>query len=574
VKRKVFLINRAFNKYLWASILGVAASQIANIVDASLVGNIIGADGLAAVVISKPVIQAIFAISCFYAVSCSMIAGMALGNGERAAADSHFSFSMAASLVLGIVISAGGLIFIEPLMDMFCKSQELRPMAKSFMTVTILSALPQLFMYTLHRFVTIDGSPKLISKAVIVGNLANVVLDFVFMKYLNMGIAGAAWATFIMYIVCCVMVMPHFRRRDTLRLAFGRCRELVSVRQMMTLGTPIFLSTVLLSVQYTCYNSIAVTYLGKSGLIALAVCLQLFSFSMIILTGTLQTIQPVGAILKGINDSKGMMMLLGKAYKFLAVCLAVYSLLIVIFPVEISGFLGVKDENAIPAVMAALPAFALNIAMQALLYNLMPVYQFYNHHRMALFLSVGQTLLPIAGFWALAHFQMFNPWYGFFLGQSVTAIVLLVSSLFISRKENSIPVFLVPRGNGFPSLELSFGYSEEAMHKAFDEMSGWLRQQNLSKSIIFKVRIIAEELMSNITRHSGRKDKKAVADLRLFMQEDAVIFALTDDGKPFNPVENKDRGYGLMIANGAASDISYKYQFGQNMTNVIIKTKL
>jgi len=571
VKRKVFLISKAFNKYLWASILGVAASQIANIVDASLVGNIIGPDGLAAVVISKPVLQAIFAISCFYAVSCSMIAGMALGNGDRASANSHFSFSLVVSLVLGAVISVGGLVFIEPLLDLFCKSQELRPLAKSFMTVTILSATPQLFMYTLNRFVTTDGSPKMITRAVIVGNLFNVGLDIVFMKYLGMGIAGAAWATCIMYVVCCLMVLPHFRKKDTIRLAFGQFRKFISGKRIMTLGVPLFLSTALLSVQYACYNSISLTYLGKSGLVALAVCMQLFSFSMIILTGTLQTIQPVGAILRGNNDSKGMIMLLGKAYKFLFVCLAVYALLIVFFPMQISGFLGVKDGDAIPTVLAALPAFSLNIVMQALLYNLMPVYQFYNHHRMALFLSVGQTLLPIAGFWALAHFQLFNPWYGFFLGQVVTAVVLLFASFIICRKENSIPIFLVPRDSGCPSLEMSFGYSEDSMHKAFNEVSGWLKEQNLSKSTIFKVRIIAEELMSNITRHSEQKDKKAFADFRLYIREDAVVFTLTDNGKPFNPIEYKDKGYGLMIANGVASDISYKYQFGQNMTQVSVK---
>jgi len=565
------LINKAFHNYLWASILGVAASQIANIVDASLVGNIIGADGLAAVVISKPVLQAIFAISCFYAVSGSMIAGMAIGSDDKISAGSQFSFSLTASLVVGVLISTSGLIFIEPLMDLFCQSQELRPMAKLFMTVTILSAVPQLMMYTLNRFVMTDGSPKLITKAVTAGNAVNICLDIVFMKYLGMGICGAAWATFVMYIVCCLMVLPHFRRKDTLRPVFGQWRKHISLRELTTLGTPIFLSTVLLSVQYTCYNSIAVNYLGDSGLIALAVCLQLSSLSMIILTGTLQAIQPVGAILKGINDSRGMMMLHGKAYKFLAVCLAVYSLLMILFPAGISGFLGVKDDNSIPIVLAALPAFSLNIVMQALLFNLMPVYQFYNHHRMAFFLSVGQNLLPIAGFWALAHLRTPNPWYGFFLGQAVTAIVLIVSSLIISRKENSNPVFLVPRSGGRPSIEMSFGYSEEEMHKSFDEMSRWLNRQNLSKSVIFKVRIIAEELMSNIIRHSGQKNRKALADFRLAVEEDAVIFVLSDDGKPFNPIENKDKGYGLMIANGAASDISYRYQFGQNMTNVTVK---
>ena len=76
--------------------------------------------------------------------------------------------------------------------------------------------------------------------------------------------------------------------------------------------------------------------------------------------------------------------------------------------------------------------------------------------------------------------------------------------------------------------------------------------------------------MSNITRHSGQTNEHAYADVRLVIRDNVVTLSITDDGKPFNPIENKDKGYGLMIANGLATDISYKYQFGQNMTMVKI----
>lgn len=46
-ERKATLVNKAFGQYLWASVLTVAATQIANIVDATIVGNLVGADGLA-----------------------------------------------------------------------------------------------------------------------------------------------------------------------------------------------------------------------------------------------------------------------------------------------------------------------------------------------------------------------------------------------------------------------------------------------------------------------------------------------------------------------------------------------
>lgn len=575
MERKGFLINKAFKKYLWASILTVAATQIANIIDASLVGNIIGSEGLAAVIISQPVLQAIFAVSCIYVSSCAMITGMALGNGERDKANSMFSFSLAVSVIVGIIIAVGGLLFVDPLLDILCKSDNLRPLAKPFMTITILSALPQLLMYSLQQFVALDGSPKLITRAVTVGNIVNIMLDIIFMKYLGMGIAGAAWATFTMYIVCCLMVLPHFRKSNTLRVCLSKIKEHVNVKKIGTLGLPLFLSTVLLSLQMACYNNIATSYLGDHGLYALAVCMQLFGFSMIILSGTLRTIQPVGAILKGTGDNKGMIILLTKAYSFMASGLVVYAAAITFFPTEIAALLGVTDEATLPYITKALPAFSLNIIMQALLYNLMPIYQFYDHHRLALFLSVAQTLLPVVGFWLLAETigntgAFFNVWWGFFLGQLATAIGILVWTYIIRRKNrNLVPICLIPRSE-YASLEFSFAYSETEMHSSFKELSAWLKSQTLSDSTIFKIRIIAEELMSNIIRHSEQKEKNAYADVRIVVKPECVTFVLTDSGIPFNPIENKDKGYGLMIANGAASEINYKFQFGQNMTTVVI----
>ena len=63
MKRDSYLVGKAFRSYLTASVLTVAAAQVAGIVDASIVGNIIGEEGLAAVNVCKPVLQAVFALS-------------------------------------------------------------------------------------------------------------------------------------------------------------------------------------------------------------------------------------------------------------------------------------------------------------------------------------------------------------------------------------------------------------------------------------------------------------------------------------------------------------------------------
>lgn len=106
------------------------------------------------------------------------------------------------------------------------------------------------------------------------------------------------------------------------------------------------------------------------------------------------------------------------------------------------------------------------------------------------------------------------------------------------------------------------------MHQAFNQLTAWLREQQLPKSVVFKMRVIAEELMSNVVRHGENKDDKAQAIVRLVVLSGSVTFTLSYTGIPFNPIENKDLGYGLMITNGAANDISYEYSDGKNITTV------
>lgn len=568
-QRNSYLVGKAFKNYLAASVLTVAASQVANIVDASIVGNLIGPEALAAVNISKPVLQAFYAVSCFYIASGTIIAGIAIGKGDKEKADKLFSFSLLTSLVLGLLFIIGCMTGFDSLSQLLCESDTLRPMTNDFLWITILSAIPQLLMYTFHQFVTVDGSPKLISRAVIVGNIFNIAFDIIFIKYFGLGIKGAAWATFIMYIVCTLMVLPHFRKKGTLRLSVPKIKD-IDLGQMSTLGLPLFLSTVLLSVQFIGCNYVASRYLGDGGLIAMAVCMQLFAFSMIILTGTLRTIQPVGSILKGLDDNRGMLLLFKQAYIFMAVCLAIYTVAIVLFPAQISGILGATNEASLPVIENALPAYTLQIVMQALLFCLIPAYQLYGHKNLALFLSVGQTLLPMFGFWALQ-----GGWIGFFLGQMVVAIVISIATAILCRKDKTmIPVLLIPKTDAKVVYDVTIETNIESLDESCGDLTKFLTDHSIAIEKTKRLVLCVEELLKNIIDHGHAR----YIDVRA---TDKII-SIHDDGKPFNPLEYKvkssanseqalsdvDNGLGLQIVHGIGIDMKYDYRFNQNMLTI------
>jgi len=57
--------------------------------------------------------------------------------------------------------------------------------------------------------------------ALMIPSIGNIVLDIVFIKYLNMGMAGAAWATTGSYILCFIFIFWFFSSENqNLKLKF------------------------------------------------------------------------------------------------------------------------------------------------------------------------------------------------------------------------------------------------------------------------------------------------------------------------------------------------------------------
>lgn len=570
MKRNSYLIGKAFKGFLTASVLAVAATQVANIISASILGHLVGADGLAAANLSKAVVQVVYALSVFFVGSGSMLVGMAIGNGDREKANRIFTMVITLTCLVGLVVTILGEVFLEDLARALGSTEALLPMTCQYLRVMLLASVPLQLSYMLESFVTVDGSPKLVSLSVIIANIINVPVIFILVKFFGFGVAGAAWAMFIMYLLDSLLLIPHFMKKGTLRFSlpslFGKWDAKATASKLVSLGLPLFLSTVLLSIQFMIASNTAKTYLGDGGLVAWAVCLQLFSFSMIILTGTLRTIQPIGSILKGMGDSRGMLLLLGQAYKFMIICLIVYASALIIAPDTIAQLLGVTDPQYLDVTKAALPAFSFQIAMQALLYVLIPVYQFYDNKLMANVLSVGQALLPPICFWLMK-----GNWWGFFIGQTIVAVALLVLSTMKRRNAKELtPYVLIPRASKSATWDVSVMADKAVLSAALTDLREFLTINHVSGSRQNASIVCIEEFVKNIIEHGSAH----WVDVKIVVGEDSVSASLHDDGIAFNPLtvmEQEDRiGLGLLMAKSFCKDIHYKYIFNQNMVTIRI----
>lgn len=565
--RSSYLVGKAFRGFLLASVLTAAASQVGTLVDGMMLSHFINEEAMSAINLASPVTQTLFAICMLIGVGGTMLSGVAMGNHKREEASRLFSIVITSIIIVGIIIGVSGFIFLKQLVAILCPDPALQQYTFNYLEVIVPVAPIYMIMAVVQMFVTLDGEPKRVTIAVVVCTLVNLTLDYIFIVWCQWGMTGAAIATAISYVAALIVLFPHFHQKNV--LAYSRPRSFDMLGKILAMGLPFGVATLMIAVQLLGNNVIAIQYLGANGIVALSICIYILTFSMIILTGTLESFQPVAAILKGLGDNRGVSLVLRKAYTFLAAGLSILALILIIFPDWIAALFGITDPSSRSMLNVALPAFAVNIVLQCVVYLLIPVYQIYNHKSLALVISFGQPLLPMAFFWLFSYLYTsgvawINPWWGFAVGQIAVVFTLLPFAL--SQKGNHIPFILIPKDYPDKLFDISVMPEMKDMMETLQEADLWLKDNGVSNPLRVRVILACEESLGNVIKHSLGNRHHSMIDLRISLNEDAITVLIRDEGSPFNPIEqDPGTGIGLLLVKKTCDDMKYEYLFHQNL---------
>lgn len=567
--RSSYLVGKAFRGFLLASVLTAAASQVGTLVDGLMLSRFINEQAMSAINITSPVTQTLFALCILMGVGGTMLAGMAIGNHDRKHASHIFSVVLAVTACIGILAAAGGTLFLKPLVSLLCPDISLRDYTSGYLEVIVPASPVYMLMVVVQMFVTLDSEPKRVTAAVTTSTVVNLTLDYIFIVWCGWGMTGAAVATVISYMAAICVLLPHFMKRDTLRFEIPHTLSMMG--RIAAMGLPFGIATMLIAVQMLGNNIIAIKYLGAAGIVTLSICMYLLRFSMIVLTGTLESFQPVAAILKGSGDNRGVGLVLRHAYGFMATSLGILALMLVIFPGWISALFDISDPASEAEIRRALPAFAANILLQCCVYLLIPVYQIYNHRRLALVISFGQPMLPMLFYWLLSAIASgnpaINPWWGFAAGQ--ICVVLLIAPFALSCKGDCKRFVLIPDDGPDSVFDISIRPDFRHMAQGIADADAWLVSHGFDESARVKVIGACEESLTNVIRHALLRRKRSEIDLRLSLTDSRLTAVVRDEGIPFNPVEqDPGTGIGLLILKKSCDNVKYEYLFHQNILSL------
>ena len=420
----------SFYNYLWAYILVALSGCLGNVVDGIIVGNLVSADGVSAINYSKPVVQFIFTLHLLVNAGAGMLVGYALGKQNLGDARKLFSRSLALSVGLGLLFSLfGGLLFPAQVTNMLCHEELIRPLARQYLQVLLFGAPAYILMWGLSTMVGVDGSPRLVSLAVIVDNVVNLCLDIVFIQFFGWGIAGSSSATIVGHVVGIAIMFWHFRYKDNhLQLLFRNVELKLkkAFSQIISQGAPLAIASVCLTLLLYSANSIVLGTLGRTGIFAFAVCMNLLQIYNLFLAGVCRTIQSLGAIQVGKGDNEAFRLVLRKSFSFITVAMILICIVVWVDPNVISRLFGANDPTILAESNHALRIFSLSFIPFCYIYVIMIVYKLYAHHRMALFISFALSLTVIPVLWLVSKFAPSLLWYSYLIAYLIEIAAILV----------------------------------------------------------------------------------------------------------------------------------------------------
>ena len=440
-ERKAF--NVQFWRFMWASILIGLSACLGNVVDAMIVGNLINEDSVSAINLSLPLLQFMYTVNMLLATGAGMLVGMELGRKDTQRASYIFIVSMLACLVAGLMLTASGVLAPDVVTQLLCDHEQLYQPTYEYLRVTLIGAPAYLLMWGIDTMVSVDGSPRLVSVSILVDNVVHLVLDVVFIKYMGFGIDGSAWAAVIGHVVGIAMMGIHFLSKDNhlkfivhssqfivnddhkkVQPNYELCTMNYALKQIISQGAPLAIASICLTVLMFASNRIILSSLGRTGIYAFALCMNLLLIYNLFLGGVCRTIQSLGSIQVGKGDNEAFKLVLRKSFNFITVAMVITCIYVWIWPESIVMLFGTDESEMIVESCNALRIFAVCLIPFCYIYTIMIVYKLYNYHHMALFISFALSLTVIPVLWLFSTYMKEWIWYGWLVAYIIEMVAI------------------------------------------------------------------------------------------------------------------------------------------------------
>ena len=308
---KEFLRTEPLGKLLLKLALPTVAAQLINmlynIVDRIYIGHIpeIGAAALTGVGVCMPLIMIVSAFAALVGYGGAPRASIFMGKKDRVSAEKTLGNCFVLQILISVVLTAVLLIWNRDLLMAFGASENTIEYGVRYMNIYALGTVFVEITLGMNAFITAQGFAKTGMLSVLIGAVANIILDPVFIFGLDMDVQGAALATIISQALSCIWVV-HFLCGKKTYLKIRKANLRLSpkiILPCLALGVATFIMQASESVISVCFNSSLQKYGGDVAVGAMTILTSVMQFAMLPLQGLGQGAQPIISYNYGAGDA-------------------------------------------------------------------------------------------------------------------------------------------------------------------------------------------------------------------------------------------------------------------------------
>lgn len=566
IQNEAFL-KKAYHAALLPSMLSILSGCINILADGILIGQKIGAEGLAAVNFCMPVYLMLCIVGSLPVSGAAIRCSQEIGKNHLIKARRFYCSAVTICLFAAAIVTAVGLVMIDRLTAFLCKDAAVLAMVRDYMSVTLAGALPKILLYIPFWFLRLDGKNRTVTAMMSVMAVGNVVLDILFLNVLQTGVFGAGLASVIATALACIYGFAGLQRGSPcFRIGFA-LPEKAELGRLLMVGSPAAMNNLFQALRILCVNALLAEYGGSLLVAEFSVLNGISAFSEAVTIGVPQACTAMLGIYHGERDNESIRILLGlEVKKGLLGCL-VFGICIVAGADLISTTYGMGQPMRLPFLCLAISL------VPSLWNNILSVY--YNvagHIRLSNMLIVLRVYVFTVVCLALFLETESTPWLFLLASELFTMMVWIAVTWYVHRRNENRSRFLLmdqTLEREGRTINFSMVSDPKKICDASEQITSFCRENGMHDGQVVRVSLALEEIMTLIT--AVNEPAQVSFDVRVFAVQGTIGIRIRYDGKDYNPLlserelsADNELYMGIRMIREMVKKVMYQRTFGKN----------
>ncbi|CAJ1314963.1 MATE family efflux transporter [Paenibacillus nuruki] len=274
--------------------LGMSMSVVYSILNAYFIGTLHNTAMLTALALTLPLFAVIMALGNLIGIGSGAFISRLLGEKRYSDVKHVSSFAFYVSLILGLIVVAVGLPFLDPIVRFLGANAESFAFTKDYVMIMLAGSPFILLFFMLENIVRSEGAANTSMIGMILSVIVNIILDVLVIFVFHWGVIGVASATVISNLVASAYYAFHIGYKSqflTISIkAFKVTKEISS--NVFKIGVPVFIMSLFLGAMSLIFNRFLIEY-GEQAVAGFGISSRLLQFPECILMGLCEGVVPM-----------------------------------------------------------------------------------------------------------------------------------------------------------------------------------------------------------------------------------------------------------------------------------------